>query len=267
MELVTFSCRMNLPADHGVCRSNSTSGSGDACLGSQSCCLSPRSRTRVRDQAKRCPIRECEFITAGTSDAEAEAFCPSVDPTHQCTLGPDTYPSLAHCSPQPAQVPAPPSVGGAVWSGAACRAFRTALDSEADLAGQVHEKARALRVAEQADGKKLSCPHACTHANVFDERRAQIAGVVGALKAAVARVRRDKPKCLEPLTVAVSAGQPLVDHIADVVKSLRWYHPPGDDVHGPYWEWGGPATHYAVYGLLDFEALCGALDAYHACVN
>ncbi len=269
LELVTFSCRMNLPADHGVCRANYTSGEGSACLGSQSCCLSPRSRFRVMKLSKAsCPIRQCDFVTAGTSEEEAELFCPSIDPTHQCTLGADKYPSLAHCKSQPAQVVAPPQLGSTVWSGNACRAFRAALDAEAAQSGPIHDQERARRMTEQADGRDLTCPHACTHANLFDERRAQIAGLVAALKANLPSVRRKRPRCVEPLTTAVSAGLGVVDHLAErVVGPIRAYRPPEDDFYGPYWDWGGPATNYAAYGLADFEAICNALDAYHACMQ
>src|SRR5688572_15936717 len=71
-------------------------------------------------------------------------------------------------------------------------AFGATLAAEAAAAGNVHENDRARRTAEHEDGRDITCPHACAHANAFDQRRAQIAGVLEALKARLAGLRRTR---------------------------------------------------------------------------
>ena len=88
------------------------------------------------------------------------------------------------------------------------------------------------------------------------------------LKAQVPNVRKTRPACLLPLTVSLSTAFEIVDHIADrVVSRIVGYRPPTDDFYGPYWEWGGPATRYAIYGMLDLESLCTSLDSYWTCLT
>jgi hypothetical protein len=156
MRRVTFSCRMTAPADHGSCSAHSTRGSGDECLGSQSCCLPPRATKRVLAQSRRaCKIRECGFLTAGLSAQEEESLCPAREAGAQCTLPPETYPSLKTCARSPLPLrPLPSAHHDGVWKPEACLAFGEALDAAERKAGEMHARDHATRLAAEdgADG-------------------------------------------------------------------------------------------------------------------